>query len=302
MKCEEVRQELPLFLYGELGFDDEDAVEEHLASCQACAAEAARQRALHAALDAREMEIPPTLLRRSRQSLMGHLNREPARRRPGFGEWFSGLFTVQVWRPATGLALLAAGFFGAQLMPVGGLPFARSASLVEPGNARVRYVEPAENGRVQIVVDETRERIVSGRLDDDHIRKLLLTAAKDPSDPGLRVESVEILKHNSEDDDVRGALIAALLHDSNSGVRLKALDALKPYAGQPEVRKALGEALLHDDNPGVRTQAVDLLTRQQPEDQMIGVLQELMRKEQNGYVRERCERVLRDAKASVEMY
>ena len=26
MKCEEVRQALPLFIYGELGFDDEDAV------------------------------------------------------------------------------------------------------------------------------------------------------------------------------------------------------------------------------------------------------------------------------------
>ena len=38
------------------------------------------------------------------------------------------------------------------------------------------------------------------------------------------------------------------------------------------------------------------------EDQLVGVLQELMRKEPNAYVRERCERVLRDRKASVETY
>jgi hypothetical protein len=43
------------------------------------------------------------------------------------------------------------------------------------------------------VLDETRQRIVSGGLNDQKIRILLLAAAKDPSDPGLRAETVDIL-------------------------------------------------------------------------------------------------------------
>jgi len=64
----------------------------------------------------------------------------------------------------------------------------RAMGVAEPGASRVRYVEPASDGRVQIVLDETRQRIVSGRVDDQQIRALLLTAAKDPSDPGLRAK------------------------------------------------------------------------------------------------------------------
>ena len=35
---------------------------------------------------------------------------------------------------------------------------------------------------------------------------------------------------------------------------------------------------------------------------MVGVLQELMRKEENGYVRMRCQKALRDMKASVDTF
>ena len=41
--------------------------------------------------------------------------------------------------------------------------------------------------------------------------------------------------------------------------------------------------------PGVRTQAVDLLT-QKREPELVGVLQELMTRENNNYVRMKCQR------------
>ena len=100
----------------------------------------------------------------------------------------------------------------------------------------MRYVEPASGGRVQIVLDETRQRMVEGRLDDRQIRSLLLAAAKDPSDPGLRAETVNILNANAQSADVRDALVYALRHDQNAGVRLKAMEGLKPFAREPEVR------------------------------------------------------------------
>ena len=93
------------------------------------------------------------------------------------------------------------------------------------------------------------------------IRGLLLSAAKDPSDPGLRAETVDILNSSAQSADVRDALIYALLHDQNAGVRLKAMEGLKPFAQQPEVRTAMTQVLLTDSNPGMRTQAIDLLTK-----------------------------------------
>ena len=36
MTCEEARNNLPLFLYGELSFDEEEQVEVHVDECPAC--------------------------------------------------------------------------------------------------------------------------------------------------------------------------------------------------------------------------------------------------------------------------
>jgi hypothetical protein len=162
-------------------------------------------------------------------------------------------------------------------------------------------VEPVGSGKVQIVVDETRQRVLSGNLDDQSIQRLLLTAAKDPSDAGLRVESVDLLKSRPQSAEVRKALLYAVRHDSNAGVRLKALDGLKEFADDPETRQTLTQVLLKDDNPGVRTQVIDLLIQHHPAS-MVGVLQELMGKEDNGYIRMRCQRALHDMNASVESY
>jgi hypothetical protein len=170
-----------------------------------------------------------------------------------------------------------------------------------PGTSRVRYVEPSQSGKVQLVVEETRERVLSGNVDDQNIQNLLLAAARDPQDAGLRVESVDLLKSSRECPEVRGALLYALQHDSNPGVRLKALEGLKNSAADPQVRQVLTQVLLTDNNAGVRTQAIDLLISHK-EDQMVGVLQELMRKEDNGYIRMRCQKALHEMNASVETY
>jgi hypothetical protein len=305
MTCEDARRSIPLIPYAETSFDEEEAVHQHLAECDACRAEFERGKTLHGLLDERELEPSPFLLRRSRDQLAAALEAERAHR-----SWFAGLksaFAASSWlpgfaRPVGALALVALGFFGARFTPFGGAMGIRSAGLFDPSNAHVRNVEPGPQGRIQLVVDETRQRVISGQVDDSQIRALLLSAAKDPSDPGLRVESMEILKDRTESDEVRSALIYALQNDTNAGVRLKAIEGLKPYSSQPEVRKALSQVLLKDINPGLRTQAIDLLTQSSNEQHVIGVLQELMRTEGNSYIRLRCEKALRGMKASVDTY
>ncbi len=319
MTCEEARKTLPLFLYGELSFDEEELVEVHIDECAACRQALAREKALFAALDSVELVPTPEALAESRAELRGRLALAGAPARTdqrlstaqaqgsGFWDKIREGFTIHfhfapgIAQVAGAAAMLVLGFLTARVAPNSFLGNWRSAGMVEPATSRVRYVEPVSPGRVQIVLDETRQRVLSGSVDDQAIQRLLLTAAKDPSDAGLRVESVDLLKNNSQSAEIRKALVYSLQHDPNAGVRLKALDGLKQFAEDPDTRQALTQVLLKDENPGVRTQVIDLLV-QRHTDAMVGVLQELMEKEDNAYIRMRCQKVLQEMNASSEMY
>jgi anti-sigma factor RsiW len=331
--CDWARAQLSLLLYGELSFDDEEKLESHLEACAECRLALDRETRLHAAFDQVAVEPPASLLNQCRQDLWDKLKDlpppEPVAPAPtqrtmwwGHELWdrFVDALTLHAepgsagkWmRPVGALALVAIGFFAARMAPglVPMSPAIGEMSLTEPGSAHVRYVEPGSGGQVQIVVDETHQRIVSGRLDDSKIRSLLLAAATDPSDPGLRTETLDILNSLAKVDhvpasDVRDTLVFALRHDQNAGVRLKAMEGLKPLARDPEVRAALTSALLNDENPGVRTQAIDALTAGpglSADRDIVGTLQELMLHENNAYVRDRGRLVLESLKASPETY
>jgi HEAT repeat protein len=203
-------------------------------------------------------------------------------------------------RPVAAVALVALGFFSARLTaPKVYAPAGLGSS--GPVASRIRYIQPDASGRVEIVLDETRQRVVTGRLDDEPILRMLLAAAKDPSDPGLRGESVELLKDHAASSEVRSALLEALRRDPNAGVRLQAMEGLRSFSREPASRKALIEALLSDVNPGVRTQAIDLLM-QQRDAAMAPAFQESLRREDNNYVRLRVQNALREMNASMETF
>jgi HEAT repeat protein len=302
MNCQSVKKNAALFLYGELTIEEEQSFQDHLEACADCQGEFEKEKRVQAALSRREVEVDPALLARSRRDLALRLE-NAAMPRAGFGEWLRSLSDLRIAvlaRPAAALALVALGFFGARLTASKPAePQQQLAGLsAEPGVMRVRYLEPGPAGRVQLVVDETRQRTLSGTVNDDQIRRLLLAAARESSDAGLRAESMDALKTDQSSGELRPVLLYALQHDSNPGVRLKALDALKPYGGEADVRAALTQVLLADDNPGVRAQAIDLLVEHRGE-MTAGVLQRVVQKENNSYVRLRCQRALEDMNASV---
>lgn len=297
MNCESVKKNAALVLYGELTMEEEQSFQDHLDACAECGREFETEKRVQAALNQRAVEVDAALLVRSRRDLALRLEKA-GMRRAGFGEWLRRLSDLRIAalaRPAAALALVALGFFGARL--TSSKPRVDVAA-AEPGVMRVRYLEPGPSGRVQLVVDETRQRTLSGSVNDDQIRRLLMAAARESSDAGLRAESMDVLKAERTPAELRPVLLYALQHDSNPGVRLKALDALKPYGGEADVREALTRVLLADDNPGVRAQAIDLLVEHKGE-MTAGVLQEVVQKENNSYVRLRCQRALEDMNASV---
>ena len=303
MTCQEAKEYLILAEYSELSFEEEERLESHLAVCSSCQAERERTRKLAALAAEGEAGLPAGLLPRCRRELAAALVQERRLEcRPWHGFWRRWVVHPPLWlRPVGALAMVAAGFFAARWLPLpSGLSPAAGLTAAEPPavSTRVRLVNSEAGGRVRLLLEETKQRELSGGLDDDEIRRLLLAAAADPADPGLRVESIDLLKSRTSDDEVRKALLDALRKDPNSGVRLKALEGLRPYARDPETRRVLASVLLHDDNPGVRTQAIDLLV-QSKEPDVAGVLQELIRREENAYIRSLSQKALGEMKASV---
>ena len=308
MTCENVQASLPFLLYGELSFDEEEQLEQHLDGCAPCRQALEATRVLHAAFDRSAEPLPAPLLLECRRELRQRV-REDAGERRGLNWWrkLAGLmqpaFLTPVWSRSLGaLAMLVLGFAGARLTSPAPSRTAPTFDTVPVSGTRVRFVEPTENnGLVKITVEETRERQVTGKLDDARIRQLLLSAAQDPADPGLRVETIGLLQRETETAEVRQALIAAMQSDENAGVRMKALQGLKRSAAHPEVRSALAAVLLHDGNPGIRTQAIDLLVQHKQRD-VVGALQQLMEREDNDYIRQRTQRLLSDLNASVDSF
>ena len=188
---------------------------------------------------------------------------------------------------------MAVGFFAARLAPTTTAP-AEGA----PVTTQVRYLQPDTSGGVRIVLDETRERVLSGSLGEAPIQRLVLEAAQDSSDPGLRFDSLDMLRPHGESPEVRKAFLYALRSDPNAGVRLKAIEGLKPYGADPEVRSTLASVLLADDNIGVRAQAIDLLVEHRSR-ALVGILQQAIERERDSYIRERVERALAEMNASM---
>ena len=101
---------------------------------------------------------------------------------------------VRFRQPLGAMALLALGFFAARLTTGPQRIAAPAMPASDVVYSSIRSVQPDPSGRVEIAIDETRRRMVSGRLDDGNIRRLLLAAMREDDNPAVRVESVGILK------------------------------------------------------------------------------------------------------------
>ncbi len=312
MTCDSASNLISLYYYGELAPAEEDVLETHLAGCSGCVAEVEKQRKIAVALDQRARQVSPLLLEDCRADLMaavaGGAPRSAALHK---GPWtlfleamassFAGLGRLR--QPLGATALVTLGFMVARITPgvLPGLSLHRGLSTASLAGddvfSTVRSVQPNSGGRVQIAFDETRRRVVEGSMDDQAIQRLLLTAARE-QDSAVRVESVDVLKSHSDSSEVRDALLNAVAHDPNPGVRLKALEGLKPLSGDPQVRRVLAQVLLTDDNARMRMQVADLLVAHR-DDSLVGTLQSVMQREDNGYVRLKVEKALKEMNASI---
>ena len=315
MTCQQVQLKLSLYLYGELDFAQEEELERHLEQCAWCERALAREKTWHTSVNAESLDMPLDLLAGCREDL-----RNAVRLRNSAGKWKRILeswperlgFSASSWsfRIAMASFLVFIGFSLGQFVRAPGrfapLPGVSEMGLLNPYTSRIRDIQAGGDGQVRIIFDQVRERQLVGQADSAEVRKLLLSAAKDAADPGLQVDSVNILK-DQDGDDVRDVLLDVVRHDANAGVRLKALEALRRYSDDSATRQGVVFVLEHDDNPGVRSQAIDMLAplsgRVGFSPELANTLEEVIRSEQNDdYVHMRCLQVLQEMGAVSNVY
>jgi len=152
--------------------------------------------------------------------------------------------------------------------------------------------EPGTN-QVSIQYDTVSTQQAQGSLNDQRIQQLLLFAARNNYNSGVRMDSVDLLTQSPDDSHVREALMYALQNDTNPGVRLKALDGLGGYTRQDErVRDEVLQALVADTNEGVRMQALHLVEPMKTDSSVRSVLIKLSQTDQNACIRSQARTML----------
>ncbi len=303
MKCEWVKENVLLYVYNELADDARYELEQHLARCADCTAELKTTRKFHAMLSELPVEEPsPNLLAASRMRLQEGL--ETAEQ----GKfWHRLIFDPAAWlrqvrfAPALAAAIFIVGFaggIGTTYKVVGGNGASITSGLatapVESSITGIQSISqnPGSN-HISIKYDTVSTQEAQGSLNDQRIQQLLLFAARNNYNSGVRMDSVDLLTQEPNNTHVREALIYALRYDSNPGVRLKALDGLGGFAkSDPRVRDVLLEALVQDSNPGVRTDAMRLLQPVRADSSVRLVLQKLAKNDQNQYIRSQARLML----------
>src|SRR5437870_13002809 len=296
MKCEWVQENILLYVYNELPDDARYELEQHVTRCTDCAAELKATRQFHATLSKHPVEEPsPNVLTSSRMRLQEGL--ETAEQG---GWWQRFIFEPAAWlrqiqfSPALAAVIFIIGFaggIGATYKMIKGTQPEIAREVPTPATESsvtgIQSIsqEPGSN-QINIKYDTVSTQETHGSLNDQRIQQLLLFAARNNYNSGVRMDSVDLLTQKPDDNRVREALIYALRYDSNPGVRLKALEGLGSFVKDAvRVRDTVLEALMNDSNPGVRTQALHLLEPVKADSSVRGVLQRLAENDQNQYIR-----------------
>jgi hypothetical protein len=306
MKCEWVKNNILLYVYNELADDARYELEQHLGRCPECATELKATRRFHATLSVTPVDEPtPNLLTASRMRLQEALETTS---QGGF--WNRLVFDPGVWlrqvrfSPALAAAIFILGFGGGIgatykviAKPVSSIA-GGGATVVPPvseanitGISEITQVPGSNEVTIKYNTVSTQEQ--KGSLSDQRIQQLLLFAARNNYNSGVRMDSVDLLTQKPDDTRVREALMYALHYDNNPGVRLKAIEGLGSFVKDDmRVRDAVLGALVSDTNPGVRTQALHLLEPVKADSSVRAVLQRLAENDQNQYIRSQARTVM----------
>jgi hypothetical protein len=307
MNCEWVKENVTLYLYNELADDARHELEQHCQRCVECSGELESVRQFQAKMTALpQLEVSPNLLALSRVRLSEALESEVQ-----VSGWKRFIFDPTSWfrqfkfSPAVAMLVFMFGFGGGifTMWRYGGnnsvlpAPQNYTPEQHQPQEASIAsiqniQVDPSSN-KVEINYNKTFPEKVTGNINDPEVQKLLLYAARNNYNSGVRMDSVDLLTKDASSQDVREALTYSLRYDNNPGVRLKALEGLSSAVREDvRVRNAVLDALLNDSNPGVRLGALHALEPARADTSVRQALQQLAKEDPNDSIRTQSRRVL----------
>ena len=213
MNCDWVKANITLFVYDELADDSRYELEQHVARCGACAAELETMRAFRKNMSAApQLEPTANLLAASRMRLQEAL--ETAEQHRGWR-----LLDPMAWlrqmkfSPALAAVLLIVGFAGGigtawRIVPrVGSTITGGGTAPAEASIAGIREITQLPGSdQVEIKYDTTVPHKLEGSLNDQRIQQLLLFAARNNYNPGVRQNSVDLLSQRPDEAHIRQTL------------------------------------------------------------------------------------------------
>ncbi len=301
MKCDWVKNNIVFYVYNELEDDARYELEQHLTRCPECTAELKAARKFHATLSQAPVAEPsPNLLAASRMRLQEALETTT---QGGF--WQRLIFDPGDWlrqvrmAPAVAAVIFIVGFGGgiaatynfvgsrSRIIDTAARTSDSGASPLEASITGIRSItQESGSNQVSIKYDTVSTQDVQGSLNDQRIQQLLLFAARNNFNSGVRMDSVDLLTQAPNETNVREGLMYSLQNDTNPGVRLKALDGLSGFVRQDvRVRNAVLQSLISDANPGVRMQALHLVEPMKADGGVRSVLTKLAQADQNASIR-----------------
>jgi hypothetical protein len=174
-------------------------------------------------------------------------------------------------------------------------------------NIRIIHADP-RTGAVEFEFDAVSPMHVSGNMNDENVRNMLVRVLNDEENAGVRLKAVGMIMSQTEtgtrvDPEIKVSLIAALKNDVNPAVRMAALNVLQLLSKDAQIQQALAFTLLHDTNPGVRIAAINALAITQVEGHaldksVIGVLKQKTQYDKNIFIRNQSRNILEEESQS----
>ena len=314
MSKDKLREEVLLYLYGELSEEDKLSFEEDLSKYDNLRKiyEAEKKNHEFFSLSSGK-EIPDSLLQESRSELRKRLKEEKYSSltdSPASGGLLYLLFgspsKIVVALSMLTFGILLGKFVSIQLDFDNGVEVHRLTSSIEGiisnellGSQEMEIADlkivsyDAESEQITLSVDAVTSVAIRGNISNHKIQTILAAALRSDLGPSIRLRSVDLLQMNIENKEIVNALIHALQYDDNPGVRLKAVEALSPYSDNPDVKEVLLNTLKFDQNSGVRIQAI-LALKDNKDPKVLEVLRFKMESDENEYIRDQSKESVSD--------
>jgi hypothetical protein len=158
---------------------------------------------------------------------------------------------------------------------------------------QIKFAENGHrDGQIRFAVESRQNLKLSGTANDELITNLLFYLLLHDQNPGKRLKAVKLLQNAQPAQETTMVLVSALLTDSNPGIRLKSIRLLSTYEPEKIIQDACMKVLLEDENEAVRLSAMDIM-EMAPDVSMIPALQVVSVLDENDFIRDRAQELLR---------